>query len=120
MKANRKDANHNLVEIYLRSLGFVTLDISALKNCCDIVASKNGVTYLIEIKDGTKPPSQRKLTSGEKKFRDYWQSSGKWILIKSRSDCDYLDFLVLIDNVTTEQLGAINANIYKSLQSDNG
>jgi len=38
----------------------------------DIVVGFRGKTYLIEIKDGSKPPSKRKLTEEEQFFFDVW------------------------------------------------
>jgi Holliday junction resolvase len=34
----------------------------------DLVCGKGGTNYLIEIKDGSKPPSQRQLTKDELEF----------------------------------------------------
>lgn len=65
------------------------LIISNLKNCCDIVVSKDKKTAMIEIKDGEKPPSARKLTEGEKKFKDSWQ--GLYYIITSTDDVEFLN-----------------------------
>jgi len=48
------------------------------------MVSKGGVTVAIEIKDGSKPPSQRKLSSGESKFKSEWL--GRWELVESIDD----------------------------------
>lgn len=82
--AARKDDNHNEVIKAFNSLGWSDLDISQLKNCCDAFISKSGVTVAIEIKDGSKPPSQRKLTPGEVKFKNRWK--GKYEIIQSIDD----------------------------------
>jgi hypothetical protein len=37
-----------------------------------IATTKNGPSHLIEIKDGDKPPSKRKLTRDEQKWHDEW------------------------------------------------
>jgi len=39
---------------------------------------------MIEIKDGSKPPSKRKLSEGEQKFRDNWQ--GEYALVICNED----------------------------------
>lgn len=39
----------------------------------DIVVGYKGINYLIEIKDGAKPPSARKLTADEVKFHESWR-----------------------------------------------
>ncbi len=41
----------------------------------DIVVGFLRVNYLAEIKDGTLPPSKRKLTPDEKKFHGEWQGT---------------------------------------------
>ena len=82
--AARVDDNQPEIVKAFRDLGWSVLIISQLKNCCDIIVSKNGVTTAIEIKDGAKPKSQHKLTEGELKFRDEWQ--GDYALITSIDD----------------------------------
>lgn len=71
--AARKDANHEQIVKLFKKLGWSVLDIAQLKNCCDIFVSKKQITIAIEIKDGEKPPSQRKLTDGEIKFKNEWK-----------------------------------------------
>ena len=39
----------------------------------DIVVGYRGRNYLLEIKDGTKPPSRKKLTTDEKLFHFGWR-----------------------------------------------
>ena len=41
----------------------------------DIVVGFRGVNYLMEIKDGEKPPSAQRLTPHEREFHDKWQGS---------------------------------------------
>ncbi len=50
----------------------------------DGIAGYNGVNYLIEIKDGSKVKSQRKLTEDEQKFHDEWK--GQVVIIESVDD----------------------------------
>jgi len=71
--AARKDTNHEQIVKLFKKLGWSVLDIAQLKNCCDIFVSKKQITIAIEIKDGEKPPSQRKLTDGELKFKNEWK-----------------------------------------------
>ena len=72
-RAAKVDDNQKQVVALFRKLGWYVLIISQLKNCCDIIVSKNNITIAIEIKDGKKPPSQRVLSEGEIKFKDGWQ-----------------------------------------------
>lgn len=50
----------------------------------DLVIGKHGMNYLIEIKDGSKPPSRRKLTDDEQKWHDHWL--GQVAIIESIED----------------------------------
>ena len=83
-RAARIDDNQKEVVALFRKLGWTVLIISQLKNCCDIIVSKSGRTVAIEIKDGSKPPSARKLSEGEIKFRDAWQ--GDYSLVICNDD----------------------------------
>ena len=84
MRKARVDANQPRVVACFRRLGWSVLIISQLKNCCDIIVAKGGQTIAVEIKDGDKPPSQRKLSVGEQEFKDEWL--GRWELIESIDD----------------------------------
>lgn len=91
-RAAKVDANQPEIVKAFRSLGWYVLIISQLKNCCDIIVSKDGRTIAVEIKDGSKPLCQQKLSKGEVKFRDEWK--GEYKLVKSVDD-------VLSINVTS-------------------
>jgi hypothetical protein len=84
MRNARVDDNQPEIVKEFRRLGWYVLIISQLKNCCDIMVSKGGVTIAIEIKDGSKPPSARKLSKGEQEFKDDWL--GRWELVESIDD----------------------------------
>jgi len=73
-RAAKIDANqHEIVEMF-RRLGYSVLLLHTVgRGCPDILIGKHGRSYLIEIKDGSKPPSARKLTEDEKKFHDLWR-----------------------------------------------
>jgi len=96
-RANRKDSNHAEIAKAFQDRGFVVLDISQLKNCCDIFVAKNQVTIAVEIKSGIK----KKLTSGEIKFAEKWIAGGGiWKRIDNVEDVMLLDcayFGVLYD-----------------------
>ena len=78
-RAAKVDVNQPEIVKEFRSLGWYVLIISQLKNCCDIIVSKNGRTIAVEIKDGSQPPSKQKLTEGEAKFMNEWQGEYKII-----------------------------------------
>ena len=91
-RAARVDGNQPAIVAAFRKLGWSVLIISQLKNCCDIIVAKGGVTIAVEIKDGDKPPSARKLSEGEQGFKDSWL--GRWELIESINDVIELDKLI--------------------------
>jgi hypothetical protein len=61
------------------------MDTASLGNGCpDLVIAFNGKMACVEIKDGTKPPSARKLTLDEVEFMNTWR--GKYVIIESVDD----------------------------------
>ena len=69
----RKDANHADIESEFRARGFSVLDVSRLAgDRLDLVVGKWGITTLVEIKDGDKVPSARKLKESEQATFDTW------------------------------------------------
>lgn len=81
MRARKKDANHKSVSDYLRALGWSVLDLAQYGCSVDLAVSKPGFAALVEVKDGSKPPSARKLTPEEQALRDNWQ--GPYVLANS-------------------------------------
>ena len=76
----RTDENHREIMLDLRKLGYSVLDLSAVgSGCPDILAGKNGVNYLFEIKNPKKPPSKRKLTKDQVEFHGEWRGQVKII-----------------------------------------
>ena len=78
--AARVDSNQKEIVEGLRRYGASVLITSQLKNCFDILVGYEGVNYIMEIKDGKKPPSQRKLTKGEEKFKEIWKGGGYYVV----------------------------------------
>lgn len=68
-RAARVDANQPQIVEALRKVGATVLITSQLKNAFDILVGYKGNLFIMEIKDGTKPPSQRRLTDGEIKCK---------------------------------------------------
>lgn len=72
----RKDANQDQIIADLRrsDIGASVAVTHQLGNGVpDIVVGFRGENFLIEIKDGSKPPSARRLTPDEKDFHMGWQ-----------------------------------------------
>jgi Holliday junction resolvase len=72
-RANRIDANQNDIVDALREAGAVVRIISQGDGIPDLLVGYNGFTILMEVKDGDKVPSKRKLTEAEQKFFDEWE-----------------------------------------------
>lgn len=70
MRARRTDSNHAKIVAHARALGFFVWETFQLPKCCDCVLIRGGKVYFVEIKDGEKPPSQRKLTPDEIIFKN--------------------------------------------------
>ena len=78
----RVDANQKQIVKALRKAGASVLITSQLKNCFDILVGYNNKNFIMEIKDGEKPPSQQRLTPGEEKFKNEW-NGGVYHIVKS-------------------------------------
>lgn len=74
MKIARVDANQPEIVDALRSAGCSVEYLHTLgKGVPDLLVGRAGHNYLLEIKDGSKPPSKRKLTGDEEKWHRLWQ-----------------------------------------------
>lgn len=71
--ANRIDANQNAIVDALRAAGATVRIISQGNGIPDLLVGFQQRTYLMEVKDGEKPPSARKLTVEEAKFFEDWR-----------------------------------------------
>ena len=87
----RIDDNHGLIRDFFRKAGAHWEDTFQQKNFCDGMLVYRGVTVAVEIKDGSKPPSQQRLTEGEKRFSERWTAhGGKYAVIRSLEDAQGL------------------------------
>lgn len=76
MRAAKIDANQNEIVEALRKIGCSVQILSSVgKGCPDILVGKNGINYLIEIKDGNKPKSAQKLTPDQVEWHEKWNGS---------------------------------------------
>ena len=81
-KYARKDSNHKEIIQAFRDLGASVFDTASLgSGFPDIVIGMKGSNVLVEIKDGSLPPSKRKLTPDEIKFHELWR--GKVVIINN-------------------------------------
>lgn len=85
MTWRRTDDNQTKVVKALRQCGFsVAITSMVGKGFVDLVIGKNGVNLLVELKDGEKPPSARKLSEDEELFHAAWR--GKVIVANNIDD----------------------------------
>jgi len=69
----RADANQVDVVKALRQAGCAVQSLGRVGNGCpDILVCRGEQLWLMELKDGTLPPSKRKLTSAEYRFHAKW------------------------------------------------
>lgn len=72
-KAARKDDNHDDLVRFWREIGGSWLDLYQLPGALDGLAGIYGLDQRVEVKDGSKPPSRRKLTDDEQREFDTWK-----------------------------------------------
>lgn len=84
-RASRVDTNQSEVVDALRKAGASVLPLHAVGGGCpDLLVGQFGVNFLIEVKDGTKPPSARTLTPPQVTFHDEWR--GQKAVVKSSEE----------------------------------
>jgi hypothetical protein len=75
MKYGKRDGNHTEIREALRRVPgcrvFDSGDVGG--GFPDLVIGFMGIIRLLEVKDGSLPPSQRKLTKDERKFHSAWE-----------------------------------------------
>jgi len=69
--AAKIDANQNDIVRALRSIGACVQSLAQIgKGCPDLLVAYRGKWFVAEIKDGSKPPSKRKLTPDEQEWHN--------------------------------------------------
>lgn len=73
MRAAKVDANHDQIVMALRVVGATVQSLAGVgKGVPDLLVGYQGETYLIEVKDGNKVPSARKLTPDQQDWHVKW------------------------------------------------
>lgn len=74
-RAAKVDENQAEIVAALRVVGCSVLPLHAVGQGCPdlLVAPRNGEMVLLEVKDGAKPPSARKLTPDQVEFHASWR-----------------------------------------------
>jgi Holliday junction resolvase len=74
VRAAKVDDNQTEVVKALRAAGAtVTVTSAAGKGFPDLCVGYRGLTYLFEVKDGSKPPSAQKLSQHQEKWHREWK-----------------------------------------------
>lgn len=71
-RAARIDANQEQIVSAMRACGATVRIVTQGDGLPDLLVGYRGYTILMEVKDGRKPPSARKLTEEEQKFFENW------------------------------------------------
>jgi len=73
-RAAKIDANHVQVVLALEAAGATVQSLAAVgKGVPDLLVGFQGKTLLFEIKDGNKPPSERRLTEDQLAWHGAWR-----------------------------------------------
>ncbi len=80
--AARVDANQPEIIKDLRAIGATVQPLHQVgKGCPDLLVGFRGLNHLLEVKDGDKPPSKRRLTPAEQRWHDEWR--GQKAIVKN-------------------------------------
>jgi hypothetical protein len=70
----KRDGNHIAIVKALRAIGVSVLDLASVgRGCPDLLVATRRGSMLMEIKDGSLPPSRRRLTDDEEAFLAEWR-----------------------------------------------
>jgi Holliday junction resolvase len=73
-RAPRVDRNHKAIVEALREEGCSIHSLAGVANGCpDLLCGVNQRTFLLELKDGEKPPSAQSLTPDQVRFINQWK-----------------------------------------------
>ena len=86
-RAARVDANQSEIVAALRAIGVGVKDMSGVgEGVPDLACLWRGATYWIEVKNGRKPPSARKLTIEQIRFHESARLAGVKVHVVSTVD----------------------------------
>ncbi len=91
--ARRKDATHRPIVDTFEAMGCSWLTIEGIAGAPDGALGCNGRTHLIEIKDGTKVPSKRKLSEEQVSFAAGWRGGPVHVIASTGAAVDLVNLL---------------------------
>ena len=72
-RAARVDANQAEIVAAMRAAGATVVSLAACgAGIPDLLVGRSGKTALVEVKDGSKPPSERRLTPDQLRWHGSW------------------------------------------------
>ena len=72
-RAAKVDGNHGEIVKALRNVGVAVKSTAAMgQGFPHLICALRGVNVLLEVKDGSKPPSERKLSAAQAEFIATW------------------------------------------------
>lgn len=75
-RAAKVDANHGDIVRALRAVGCSVQSLAMVgAGCPDLAVGYRGRNFLLEVKDGSKAPSARKLTPDEARWHEGWRGT---------------------------------------------
>lgn len=89
-RAARVDDNQQQIVDALRKAGAYVRVVTQGEGLPDLLVGYNGYTLLLEVKDGNKPPSARKLTTAEENFFLNWRGGLLAVVNSSQEALDIL------------------------------
>jgi hypothetical protein len=81
-RAARRDDGEDEIVDALRAHGVYVKKIND-EGTFDLLCCYKGRTVLLEVKDGKKPPSARRLTDAEQRFHDDWPGDNLHIVLSA-------------------------------------
>jgi Holliday junction resolvase len=88
-RAAKVDENQAEIVAALRQVGCFVEPLHAVGGGVpDLLVGRNGETFLIEVKDGNKPPSARKKTDAQVIWHDAWRGKPVAVVCNIREALD--------------------------------
>jgi hypothetical protein len=78
-RAAKRDANEGAIVAALEAAGCVVARLSGV-GVPDLVVARQGRVWLLEVKDGSKPPSARALNPEQIKFHERWSEAPLFVV----------------------------------------
>jgi hypothetical protein len=75
-RRHRKDRNHPEIREAVEALGYLWIELSQTNTGLDAIVVKHGRMVPVEVKDGARPPSARKLTPHEEQVHQQLKERG--------------------------------------------